>query len=55
MSQEKEEARHPKGTKLLSESIPQGCAVITAESGNLKVPLKKRKEQAKQTLYLDRI
>ena len=55
MSHEKEEARYPKGSKLLSESIPQGCTVITAESSNLKVPLKKRKEEAKQTLYLDRI
>jgi len=55
MSREKEEARHPKGTKLLSESIPHGCAVIAAESSNLKVPLKKRKEEAKRTLYLDRI
>jgi len=55
MSQEKEETRHPQESKLLSESISQGCAVITAESSHLKVPLKKRKKEAKQTLYLNRI
>ena len=55
MSKEKEETRHPQESKLLTESISQGFAVITAERSPLKVPLKKRKEEAKQTLYLDRI
>ena len=52
MSQDNAEAQTQK-CKLLSESIPDGCAVITAEGSKLEVPLQKRKEDAKKTLYLE--
>ena len=54
MSQENAKARHQK-TKLLRDSELKGFAVISTESSKPKVPLQKRKEQAKETLYLKRI
>ena len=50
MSQDNAEAQTQK-CKLLSDSVPDGCAVITAEGSKLDVPLQKRKEDAKKTLY----
>jgi hypothetical protein len=41
--------------KLLSDGVLDGCAVILAESSKLKVPLQTRKEEAEQTLYLNRV
>jgi hypothetical protein len=54
MSQESREAQTRK-CELLSTSIPDGCAVVTAESSKQSVPLQKRKEEAKKPLYLNRI
>jgi hypothetical protein len=54
MSQENRQAQIRK-CEPLSESIPDGCAVIAAESSGLKVPLQKRKEDAKKPLYLNRV
>ncbi|MGO8806823.1 MAG: hypothetical protein ACLQO7_09530 [Candidatus Bathyarchaeia archaeon] len=54
MSQDNAEAQTQK-CKLLSDSVPDGCAVITAEGSKLDVPLQKRKEDAKKTLYLNRV
>ena len=53
MSKENAEARHPKCT-LTTKSAPERCAVISAASSP-KVPLQKRKEQANETLYLNRV
>jgi hypothetical protein len=55
VSHENSEAKHPQGYKLLSDSVPERCAVIAAESSDSKEALQKRKEEAKQTLYLQRI
>ncbi len=51
MSQQNAEAK----CKLLSDSVPEGCAFISAKSSKPKMPLQKRKEEAKQTLYLNRV
>jgi len=53
MSKEKAEATQK--CKLLPDSVLDGCAVISAESSKIKVPLQKRKEDAKQILYLNRV
>ncbi len=55
MSQENAEAKQVQTCRLLPDSIPKGCAVISAESSKPKVPLQKRKEEAKETLYLNRV
>lgn len=55
MSQEKAEAKQTQKCRLLPDSVPDGCAVITAESSKQKVPLQKKKEEAKQALYLYRV
>lgn len=47
------ENAHPKCT-LTTKSAPERCAVISAAISP-KVPLQKRKEQAKETLYLNRV
>ena len=54
MSQDNTEAQTQK-CKLLPDSVPDGCAVIAAEGSKLDVPLQKRKEDAKKTLYLNRV
>jgi hypothetical protein len=54
MSQENPDASHQK-CKLLTDSIPEGCAVISTESSKSQVPPQKRKEETKETFYIDRI
>jgi len=54
MSHKNAETRHQK-CKLEPESALKACAVIAAESSQPKVSLQKRKEEAKETLYLNRI
>ncbi|MGA2681399.1 MAG: hypothetical protein ABSF44_06315 [Candidatus Bathyarchaeia archaeon] len=54
MTKESAEAQSTQKCKLLADSVPTGCAVITAQSKQ-NVPLQKRKEEAKKTLYLNRI
>jgi len=46
----KNEARHPSKCKLAAES-----AVIAMSDTKSNVPLQKRKEDAKQILYLNRV
>jgi hypothetical protein len=53
MSQENKKARHLQNCKIAPDSIPE-CSVLVAY-GSLNVPSRKRKEEAKQTLYLNRI
>jgi len=53
MSQENEKAKRLQNCKVTTDSIPE-CAVLVAED-SLKVPSRKRKEEAEQTLYLNRI
>jgi hypothetical protein len=54
MTQENAEAQATQKCKLLADSVPTGCAVITAQSKQ-KVPMQKRKEEAKKTLYLNMV
>jgi len=55
MSQKNAEAMRPKACKPLSENCPEVCMVAVEKSSRLEVPLQKRKEEAKQTLYLNRV
>jgi hypothetical protein len=55
VSQENSEAKRPQSCKLLPDSATERYAVIAAESSDSKEALQKRKEEAKQVLYLDRI
>jgi hypothetical protein len=55
MTQENAKAQQAQKCKLLADSVTTGCAVITAQSSKQKMPLQKRKEEAKKTLYLNRI
>jgi len=55
MTQENAKAQPAQKCKLLIDSVTTGCAVITAQSSKQKVPLRKGKEEAKKTLYLNRI
>jgi hypothetical protein len=54
MSQENPDASHQK-CKLLPDGHPEGYAVISTGSNKVQVPLQKRKEQAQQPIYLNRI
>jgi hypothetical protein len=54
MSQGNEQARHIRTCKTL-ESVSDNRPVIEAADKSLKVPLQKRKEEAKQVLYLNRV
>jgi len=52
MSRMNEQARHqPKKT----ESVTEECPVVVADSSSLNVPSQKRKEDAEQVLYIDRV
>ena len=52
MSRVNEQARHvPKKT----ESVTEECPIVVADTGSLNVPSQKRKEDAEQILYLDRV
>jgi hypothetical protein len=53
MSQENRKARHLQNCTIVAGSIPE-CAILEAD-GSLNVPSRKRKEEAEQTLYLNRI
>jgi len=55
MSHENGKAGHRQKCKLSAESIPHGCTIVVGKSSNSKVSLQKRKEEAKQTLYLNRV
>ena len=54
MSHKNAETRHQK-CKLQADTAPEACAVIAAESSTTMVSLQKRKEEARETLYLNRI
>lgn len=47
---QKNEVRHPSNSPLAFETV-----VALANSGILKVPVQKGKEEAKKPLYIDRI
>jgi hypothetical protein len=54
MSQVNEPKRHIRTCKAV-ESFTEECTVVLADVSNSNVPKEKRKEEAKQTLYLKRI
>lgn len=54
MPQRNERDRHVRTCKTL-ESVTQERVAIVTDSNSLKVPLQKRKEDAEQTLYLNRV
>ncbi|HKM59972.1 MAG TPA: hypothetical protein VJY36_03785 [Candidatus Bathyarchaeia archaeon] len=55
MTQENTEAQHAQKREPLTDSVTAGCSAITAQSRKQKMPLRKRKKEAKKTLYLNRI
>jgi len=55
MTQENIEAQPAQKRGPLTDSVTAGCAVITAQSRKQRMPLRKRKKEAKKTLYLNRI
>lgn len=55
MSQRNEKVRRLSNCQIAPESIPEECAVIVAESSSSNVPSQKRKEEAMQLIYLNRI
>ena len=55
MSQRNEKVRHLSNCRITPEGIPKECVVIAAESRSSNVPSQKRKEEANQLFYLNRI
>jgi len=52
---EENKARHLKNCVITSEITPEEHIIQVEGSRRLKVPLQKRKEDAKQILYFDRV
>jgi hypothetical protein len=52
MSRVNEQARH---VAKKPESVTEECPIVVADSASLDVPSQKRKKDAEQILYIDRV
>ena len=55
MSQKNAQAKRQQKCKLQAASEPEENMIYAAENSSIKVLAQKRKEEAKQTLYLNRV
>ena len=55
MSQKNAQPKHQQKCKPQTASNPEENMIYAAESSSVKVLSKKRKEEAQQTLYLNRV